>query len=278
MTVLSPANLSPKADGQSDFLPPRNMKSINPEKMPRHIAVIMDGSGRWAQQRSLPRIAGHKQAVESVRDVVKACREIGIQVLTLYAFSRENWNRPKWEVKALMQLLSRYLKSEIDELHQKGIALRVIGEMEQLSEKLQSQLIKAIEKTRENKEMILNVALSYSGRAEILRAVRKIVESVLNKTLSPGDISETLFENYLYTRGLPDPDLLIRTSGEYRLSGFLIYQMAYTEIYVTQTYWPDFRKKHLLAAIQEYQKRERRFGLTGEQVQEKRSLPCRKDF
>ncbi len=246
--------------------------------MPRHIAVIMDGNGRWAQQRSLPRIAGHKQAVESVRDVVKACREIGIQVLTLYAFSRENWNRPKWEVKALMQLLSRYLNSEIDELDHNGIALRVIGEMEQLPEKLHSQLIKAVERTRGNKEMILNVALSYSGRAEILRAVRMVVESVLKKTISPEDISETTFENYLYTRGLPDPDLLIRTSGEYRLSGFLIYQMAYTEIYVTETYWPDFRKKHLLTAIQEYQKRERRFGLTGEQIQGKRSLPRQKDF
>lgn len=254
------------------------MKSIDPEKMPKHIAVIMDGSGRWAQQRSLPRIAGHKQAVESVRDVVKACREIGIQVLTLYAFSRENWNRPKWEVKALMQLLARYLKSEIDELDHNGIALRVIGEMEKLPEKLHSQVINAVERTRGNKEMILNVALSYSGRAEILRAVRMVVESVLKKTLSPEDISETTFGNYLYTRGLPDPDLLIRTSGEYRLSGFLIYQMAYTEIYVTETYWPDFRKKHLLTAIQEYQKRERRFGLTGEQVQRKRSLPRQKDF
>ncbi|MBI4768077.1 MAG: isoprenyl transferase [Deltaproteobacteria bacterium] len=253
------------------------MKSINPEKMPRHIAIIMDGSGRWAQQRSLPRVAGHKQAVESVREVVRACREIGIQVLTLYAFSRENWSRPKWEVKALMQLLSRYLKSEIDELHQNGIALRIIGEMEQLPVKLQAQLIEAIERTRGNKEMILNVALSYSGRAEILRAVRMVVESVLNKTLSLEDISETTFENYLYTHGLPDPDLLIRTSGEYRLSGFLIYQMAYTEIYVTQTYWPDFRKKHLLAAIQEYQKRERRFGLTSEQIQRKKSLPRLKD-
>jgi undecaprenyl diphosphate synthase len=254
------------------------MKPLAPINLPRHIAIIMDGSGRWAQKRSLPRIAGHKQAVESVREVVKACREIGIQVLTLFAFSRENWSRPKWEVKALMQLLSRYLKSEIDELHRNGIALRIIGEMEQLPVKLQSKLIKAIEKTRENKEMILNVALSYSGRAEILKAVRRIVESVLNKTLSLEDISETTFENYLYTHGLPDPDLLIRTSGEYRLSGFLIYQMAYTEIYVTRTYWPDFRKKHLLAAIQEYQKRERRFGLTSEQVQQQRSLLRRKDF
>jgi undecaprenyl diphosphate synthase len=248
------------------------MKSLNSEKMPRHIAIIMDGNGRWAQQRSLPRIAGHNQGVESVREVVRSCREAGIAVLTLYAFSRENWNRPKWEVKALMQLLSRYLKSEINDLKKNGIALRIIGNIEQLPENLQKQLRAAIAETRENKGMILNVALSYSGRAEILKAVREIVESVQNKTLSINDISETTFERYLYTHDLPDPDLLIRTSGEYRLSDFLIYQSAYTEIYVTQTLWPDFRKKHLLTAILEFQKRERRFGLTGEQVR-KNPLP-----
>ena len=251
------------------------MKSTYSEKIPRHIAIIMDGNGRWAQQRSLPRVAGHKQGVESVREAVKTCRELGIQVLSLYAFSRENWNRPKWEVKALMQLLSRYLKSEIQELKKNGIALRVIGNLEQLPEKLQPQLIKAIEQTQENKDMILNVALSYSGRAEILMAVRKVAEAVLNKTLSIEDISEATFERYLYTQGLPDPDLLIRTSGEYRLSDFLIYQSAYTEIYVTQTLWPDFRKKHLLTAIQEFQKRERRFGLTGDQVRRNKLLPLR---
>ena len=249
------------------------MESINPEKMPRHIAIIMDGNGRWAQQRSLPRVAGHKQGVESVREVVRACRETGIPVLTLYAFSKDNWNRPKWEIKALMQLLSRYLKSEIGELIKNGIALRVIGDFEKLPENLQSQLKKAIEQTKENKAMVLNVALSYSGRAEILMAVRKMAESIRNKTLSLEDISEKTFENFLYTHDLPDPDLLIRTSGEYRLSDFLIYQTAYTEIYVTPTLWPDFRKKHLLAAIQEFIKRERRFGLTGDQIRGKRPLP-----
>ncbi len=251
------------------------MKSTYSEKIPRHIAIIMDGNGRWAQQRSLPRVAGHKQGVESVREVVKACRELGVQVLSLYAFSRENWNRPKWEVKALMQFLSRYLKSEIEELKKNGVALRVIGNLEQLPETLQPQLLKAIAQTQENKDMILNVALSYSGRAEILMAVRKVAEAVLNKTLSIEDISEATFERYLYTQGLPDPDLLIRTSGEYRLSDFLIYQSAYTEIYVTQTLWPDFRKKNLLTAIQEFQKRERRFGLTGDQVRRKNPLPLR---
>lgn len=249
------------------------MKPIPVEKLPRHIAVIMDGNGRWAQQRSLPRVAGHKEGVESVRAVVRGCREIGIPVLTLYAFSRENWNRPKWEVKALMQLLSRYLKSEIKELKENGIALRIIGAMEQLPERLQDQLKKAMEHTRENRGMVLNVALSYSGRAEILMAVRQVAESVLNGSLTLDTISETAFEGFLYTRGLPDPDLLIRTSGEYRLSDFLIYQAAYSEIYVTPVLWPDFRKKHLLQAIQEFQKRERRFGLTGEQVRQKNSHP-----
>ncbi len=252
------------------------MKSINPEKIPRHIAIIMDGNGRWAQQRSLPRVAGHRQGVESVREVVRACREVGVSVLTLYAFSKDNWNRPKWEVKALMQLLSRYLKSEIGELIKNGIALRVIGDLEKLPEKLLSQLKKAIEQTKENEAMILNVALSYSGREEIIRAVRNMAESIRDKTLSVDDISERTFEQFLYTSGLPDPDLLIRTSGEYRLSDFLIYQMAYTEIYVTSILWPDFRKKHLLSAIQEFNKRERRFGLTGDQIRGKRSLPHRK--
>jgi undecaprenyl diphosphate synthase len=254
------------------------MKPMTPEKMPRHIAIIMDGNGRWAQQRSLPRVAGHRQGVESVRDVVRTCREMGVSVLSLYAFSRENWNRPKWEVKALMQLLSRYLKSEIEEFMKNGIALRIMGNLERLPEKLQSQLISAIDQTKENTAMTLNVALSYSGREEILMAVRKIAEAVREKALSMDDISEKTFENFLYTNGLPDPDLLIRTSGEYRLSDFLIYQMAYTEFYIIPTLWPDFRKKHLLTAIQEFNKRERRFGLTGKQVQGKRSLPRQQDF
>jgi undecaprenyl diphosphate synthase len=253
------------------------MKTINPEKTPRHIAIIMDGNGRWAQQRSLPRVAGHRQGVESVREVVRTCREAGIAVLSLYAFSRENWNRPKWEVKALMQLLSRYLKSEIGEFIKNGIALRIMGNLERLPEKLQSQLLSAIDQTKENTAMILNVAISYSGREEILKAVRQIAESVRERTLSIDDISEKTFESFLYTQGLPDPDLLIRTSGEYRLSDFLIYQMAYTEIYITPTLWPDFRKKHLLTAIQEFNKRERRFGLTSEQVHGKRPLPRQQD-
>jgi undecaprenyl diphosphate synthase len=253
------------------------MKAINSEKLPKHIALIMDGNGRWAQQRSLPRVAGHRQGVESVREVVRTCREIGISVLSLYAFSRENWNRPKWEVKALMQLIPRYLKSEIGEFIKNGISLRIMGNLERLPEKLQGQLLSAIDQTKGNKAMIVNVALSYSGRDEIIRAVRKIAESVQERTLLLEDISEKTFETFLDTQGLPDPDLLIRTSGEFRLSDFLIYQMAYTEFYITPTLWPDFRKKHLLHAIQEFKTRERRFGLTGEQVQRKKPLPRQQD-
>ncbi len=245
------------------------MKPNASEKLPQHIAIIMDGNGRWAQQRSLPRLAGHKQGVEAVREVVKACREKKIPVLTLYAFSRENWNRPKWEVKGLMQLLSRYLKTELDKLKKNGIHLRVIGNLDRLPEKLRLDVLNAVEQTKENRGMILNVALSYSGREEIVEAAKKLAQEVFDRRLTPEEITEEVFERYLYTHGLPDPDLLIRTSGEYRLSGFLIYQTAYTELYITPTLWPDFRKRHLLAALQEFGRRERRFGLTGEQVQEK---------
>lgn len=247
------------------------MKTREPEKLPKHIAVIMDGNGRWAQRRNLPRLAGHREGVESVREVVRTCRQLGVPVLTLYAFSRDNWNRPKWEVQGLMRLLSRYLKTELKELKENGISLRVIGNLERLPEKLRAELIKAMEQTKGNRDMVLNVALSYSGREEILQAVVRIVRAVLDKSLKPEEITEKTFADFLYTSGLPDPDLLIRTSGEYRLSDFLIYQTAYSEIYVTPTLWPDFRKKHLLAAIQEYNKRERRFGLTGEQIRNRKN-------
>jgi undecaprenyl diphosphate synthase len=242
------------------------LPKIDPEKLPRHIAVIMDGNGRWAQQRSLPRIAGHKAGVESVRQTVETCRELGIPVLTLYAFSRENWQRPKWEVKALMGLLSQYLRSEIKELIKNDICLRAIGDLEQLPVKVRDLLARAAEQTSTGRGMVLNLALSYSGRSEILHAVCLLVEDFRRGRFEAEAIDEALFESYLYTRGLPDPDLLIRTSGEYRLSDFLIYQLAYAEIFVTKTLWPDFRKKDLMAAISEYQNRERRFGLTGEQI------------
>jgi len=242
------------------------LPKIDPEKLPRHIAVIMDGNGRWAQQRSLPRIAGHQAGVEAVRQTVETCRELGVPVLTLYAFSRENWQRPKWEVKALMGLLSQYLRSEIKKLKQNDISLRAIGNLDQLPDKVRELLARAEEETAVCRAMALNLALSYSGRSEIIRAVRNLVQDVRQGKVEAEGIDEVLFEKYLYTRGLPDPDLLIRTSGEYRLSDFLIYQLAYAEIYVTKTLWPDFRKKDLVAAISEYQNRERRFGLTGEQI------------
>ncbi len=252
------------------------MPKIDPKKLPRHIAVIMDGNGRWAQQRSLPRIAGHRAGVEAVRQTVETCRELGVPVLTLYAFSRENWQRPKWEVKALMGLLSQYLRSEIKKLKQNDIALRAIGNLDQLPDKVRELLARAEEQTAACRAMVLNLALSYSGRSEIIRAVRNLVQDVRQGKVEAEGIDEALFEQYLYTRGLPDPDLLIRTSGEYRLSDFLIYQLAYAEIYVTKTLWPDFRKKDLVAAITEYQNRERRFGLTGEQIQRQNNLSAKR--
>jgi undecaprenyl diphosphate synthase len=242
------------------------LPKIDPVKLPRHIAVIMDGNGRWAQQRSLPRIAGHQAGVEAVRQTVETCRELGVPVLTLYAFSRENWQRPKWEVRALMGLLAQYLRSEIKKLKKNDIALRAIGDLDQLPDKVRELLARAEEQTAVGRAMVLNLALSYSGRLEIIRAVRNLVRDVRQGKVEAEGIDEALFEKYLYTQGLPDPDLLIRTSGEYRLSDFLIYQLAYAEIYVTKTLWPDFRKKDLVAAITEYQNRERRFGLTGEQI------------
>lgn len=252
------------------------MPKIDPEKLPRHIAVIMDGNGRWAQQRSLPRVAGHQAGVEAVRQTVETCRELGVPVLTLYAFSRENWQRPKWEVKALMGLLSQFLRSEIKKLKQNDISLRAIGDLNSLPDKVRELLARAEEQTAVCRAMILNLALSYSGRSEIIRAVRNLVQDVRQGKVEAEGIDEALFEKYLYTRGLPDPDLLIRTSGEYRLSDFLIYQLAYAEIYVTKTLWPDFRKKDLVAAITEYQNRERRFGLTGEQIRRQNNLSAKR--
>ena len=225
---------------------------------------------------SLPRIAGHQAGVEAVRQTVETCRELGVPVLTLYAFSRENWQRPKWEVKALMGLLSQYLRSEIKKLKQNDIALRAIGNLDQLPDKVRELLSRAEEQTAVCRAMVLNLALSYSGRSEIIRAVRNLVQDVRQGKVEAEGIDEVLFEKYLYTQGLPDPDLLIRTSGEYRLSDFLIYQLAYAEIYVTKTLWPDFRKKELVAAISEYQNRERRFGLTGEQIRRQNNLSAKR--
>jgi undecaprenyl diphosphate synthase len=235
-------------------------------KLPRHVAIIMDGNGRWAGLRGLPRIMGHREGVKAVRSVVKQARELKIPVLTLYAFSQENWKRPRDEVGALMDLLYNYLKSELDELLGNKIALRAIGEIERLPDKVKAYLDETIRRSSVNKEMILNLALSYSGRAEIVRAAKTLAQRCLRGEMTPEDIDEDGLADCLYTAGLPDPDLVIRTSGEERLSNFLLFQSAYAEIYVTPTLWPDFGRDDFLAALYEYQKRERRFGLTSEQA------------
>jgi undecaprenyl diphosphate synthase len=242
------------------------MSEIVYNNLPLHIAIIMDGNGRWAQKHALGRISGHKKGAEAVRVTVKTCREIGIQYLTLYALSVENLLRPAAEINALMRLLGEYIRSELGEMLENGIRLTMIGDMEALKPPVRKLLEKAMLETAENKEMVLNLALSYGSRDEIITAVSKIGADLKTGKLQLEDISKELFPRYLYTADLPDPDLLIRTSGEYRLSNFLLWQSAYTELYFTDVLWPDFRKEDLLKAIGAYQKRERRFGLTSEQL------------
>ncbi len=230
----------------------------NKEKLPRHVAIIMDGNGRWARNRALPRVEGHLAGIESVRDVVTMTRELNIPILTLYAFSKENWTRPRTEVQALLSLLAVYLQRELPTMMREDIRFRPIGDISDLPGDLQQQLDGVIEATENNKSMILNIALSYSGREEILRAARLIAEDVRKGALR--EIDEKAFDRYLYTAGMPDPDLLIRTSGEMRLSNFLLWQLAYTEIYVTDTLWPDFRHDAYRKALADFAGRERRFG------------------
>ena len=242
------------------------MVKIDPRRLPRHIAIIMDGNGRWAQKHTLGRISGHKKGADSVRATVKACRELGIRYLTLYAFSVENWFRPREEVEALMNLLEEYVEKEIDELASHGIRLLTIGNTAALREPLRRKVRDAVRRTARNREMFLNVALSYGGRDEIVQAARKILKDGLAGKIAPADVTKELFPRYLYTARIPDPDLLIRTSGEYRLGNFLLWQMAYTEFYFTDVLWPDFRREDLMEAIAAYQARERRFGLTSDQL------------
>jgi undecaprenyl diphosphate synthase len=242
------------------------MEQTDKEKLPRHIAIIMDGNGRWARNKSLSRISGHIKGVDAVREIVTACRELGIKVLTLYAFSIENWRRPEDEVIALMELLKEYLIKEAEEMVQNNIRLNAIGRIEDLSLDVQNTLQEAMEKTERCDGMILNLALSYGGRSEILHAVHGILSDFQRGKIKPEEITMQRFSQYLWTRGIPDPDLLIRTSGEFRISNFLLWQIAYTELYVTETHWPDFDRKELLKAIADYQSRERRFGLTSEQI------------
>jgi undecaprenyl diphosphate synthase len=228
------------------------------EKLPLHVAIIMDGNGRWATQRDLPRLEGHMAGIESVREAVTATREIGIPYLTLYAFSKENWSRPREEVQGLLQLLELYLQKELPMMMEHRIRFRAIGQLDDLPKRLQAMLNDVMEKTKRHKALTLNIALSYSGRQEILQAVKSVLQDM--KAGQVKRIDERVFAKYLYTAAMPDPDLLIRTSGEMRLSNFLLWQMAYTEIYVTETLWPDFRREAYEEALMEFTRRERRFG------------------
>ncbi len=242
------------------------MEEIDKEKLPNHIAIIMDGNGRWAKKKLLNRISGHTKGVDAVREVVTSCRELGIKILTLYAFSIENWKRPKEEVMALMGLLKDYLLKEREEMIRNNIRLCAIGRLEDLPPDVQEALQETMRGTEHCNGMILNLALSYGSRSEILNAVQRILFDFKKKKIKPEAIDQERFSQYLWTWGLPDPDLLIRTSGEFRISNFLLWQIAYTELYVTETLWPDFDRKELLKAIADYQSRERRFGLTSEQL------------
>ncbi len=238
---------------------------IDPTKLPHHIAIIMDGNGRWARQRRLPRIAGHREGVRSVDKVVTACREIGVSALTLYAFSMENWNRPRAEIRALWIILREYLKRELERMMRENIRFNTIGWTGDLPPSAQQVLAEIKTKTARNDRMTLTLALSYGSRQEILRAVQALCEAVEKGEISPEDVPQR-FEGFLDTADLPDPDLLIRTSGERRISNFLLWQLAYTELYFTDVLWPDFRAPELYRAILDYQSRERRFGLTREQL------------
>ncbi|MBI9073132.1 MAG: isoprenyl transferase [Melioribacteraceae bacterium] len=235
-------------------------------EIPNHIAIIMDGNGRWAKKRGLPRVAGHKQGVETVREIVETCTQLGVKFLTIYTFSTENWKRPKKEVSTLMRLIVKSLKSETNQLHKNNIRLNSIGDHSSLPELVQEELREAEQKTKNNSAMTLNLALSYSGRWELLEAVRSISHEIKNNKLTEEDINEELLSNHLTTKGIPDPDLMIRSGGEYRISNFLLWQIAYSEIFVTKTLWPDFSAEDLFEAIIDYQRRERRFGLVSEQI------------
>jgi undecaprenyl diphosphate synthase len=238
------------------------MITIDSNKLPEHVAIIMDGNGRWAKKRSMNRVRGHHQGAETVREIVRTSREIGLSWLTLYAFSEENWMRPQREIGALMRLLKRFLKGELEEMQENGIRLQSIGRIEKLPEDTRKVLLDVMDQTASNKDMVLTLALSYGGRQEILDATRKIGAEIEKGKISADEISEQLISNSLYSGEMPDPELLIRTSGEYRVSNFLLWQIAYTEIYITPTLWPDFSKDEYLEAIQNFQKRKRRFGGT----------------
>lgn len=240
---------------------------IDKKKLPKHLAVIMDGNGRWAKKQGLFRTLGHENGTKAVREIVEACAALPIPYLTLYAFSTENWNRPKIEVETLMKLLVSSLKNEIKTLQDNQIKLNAIGNLDALPKKAHRELLDVIKKTKSNTRMTLTLALSYGSREEIIKTIKEISDKVKNNLISPSSIDESVINNHLYTRDLPDVDLLIRTSGELRISNFLLWQIAYAELYFTDTLWPDYRKDHLFEAIINYQKRERRFGKTSEQLE-----------
>lgn len=235
-------------------------------RIPRHVAIIMDGNGRWASQHGLPRVEGHRQGIESVRAALEIAGRLGIEALTLYTFSTENWKRPKNEVTDLMSLLLRTLKKETDELMKKNVRMMVIGDLSSLPVAPRLGVRTTIARLRKNTGLIVNLALSYSGRQEIVQAVRKIADKVKKGELAPREIDESVLADFMQTRAIGDPDLLIRTSGEMRISNFLLWQIAYTELFVSPTFWPDFREDHFLDAVESYQRRERRYGKTGEQL------------
>ncbi len=240
---------------------------LNLKRIPRHVAIIMDGNGRWAVERGLSRTDGHKEGIESVRDIVKASSQLGIEYLTLYAFSIENWKRPVQEVGILMKLLEHYLKAELEELNENNVRLLTIGKTNALPKSVQKLLYKAIDYTKDNTGLTLTLALSYGGRWDIIRAVQMLSLDVRRGKISPEDINDELFKSYLTTKDLPDPDYLIRTSGEMRLSNFLLWEMAYGEMYITEKYWPQFRRTEFYEALRNFAKRERRFGKTSQQLQ-----------
>jgi undecaprenyl diphosphate synthase len=238
-------------------------RAIDPARLPAHIAIIMDGNGRWARRRGLPRIAGHKAGVAPLRTAVDTCARLGLRALTVYAFSVENWKRPRTEIETLWRLLRHYLRAEMPEMHRNGVRFHAIGRLDELPRMVRDELEEAMRETRANRGLQVNLAINYGGRAELVDAVRSLVEDVQRGAISSEAIDEAAISARLYTAGLPDPDLLIRTSGEMRVSNFLLWQIAYAELYVTETLWPDFTRTELLRAILDYQKRDRRFGGLG---------------
>lgn len=242
------------------------LSEIDKTKLPAHIAIIMDGNGRWAKEQGKNRLFGHQQGARAVKNAIIGAREAGVKYLTLYAFSTENWNRPDDEIKGLMNLLVSSIERELDELHQNGVRLLILGDINRLTDKVRKKVEFAVAKTATNTDLTLQVALSYSGRWEIAAATRRIASDCVAGKIHPDDINESMFEQYLTTAGVPDPELMIRTSGEMRISNFLLYQLAYSELYFPDLHWPEFTKESLFEAIVSYQKRERRFGKTSEQI------------